>query len=166
MSVCGKCHVRNQYKPICGALFVFLLHVGVGVGGGCNSFSAPIRNWPRPWTKAFVCPIWFCPMCPPRILSTWRTKQSQHQIKTYRSFPGTERSIPAPWLIPLTSGFPGSTLACSSDRKAVLTTFLPSVPAELRAREWCFACLLSTTVLGQGRRLPRTSVPHLVFTLL
>lgn len=27
MSVCGKCHVRNQYKPICGALFVFLLHV-------------------------------------------------------------------------------------------------------------------------------------------
>ena len=46
-----------------------------------------------------------------------------------------------PSLTPLTSDFSGSTLAFSSDKKAVLVRFLSLVPAKLRGeKEKCILC--------------------------
>lgn len=83
--------------------------------------------------------LWFassdCPVCLPSdaINTKTETQPTLGQNIQNNSCNGSKHSRAQ--LDPLTSDFSGSTLAFSSDEKAVLVRFLSPVPAELRGEE-------------------------------
>lgn len=85
------------------------------------------------------------PFVLPQIPSTERITHSPHWVRTYGIISVSERAIPIPSTIPLNFSLLWSTLAFSSNKKAVLIKFLSLVLAELRGEKE--HCLLSTTVL-------------------
>lgn len=100
--------------------------------------------------------LWFassdCPIYLPSDAINTKTETQPTLGQNIQNNSCNERKHPCAQLDSLPSGFSGSTLAFSSDEKAVLVRFLSLVPAELRGEEEeCTSC--ASWVLQSWRKV-------------